>query len=104
MNSVIESKPIFVRKFITQQITWYSTANPTYSGYVNIALDGYTPISATYQTNGSLSSFAHISSCRIVDKTRLYLEIRMHNTSPSSTTQNTISFDVVYVQDKFVAS
>ena len=104
MNSVIEMKPIFVRRYISQQITWYSPSNPNYSGYVNIELDGYTPIAVSYQMMGTLSSFAHVSSCRILDKTRLYIEARMHNTNPSSTTQNTIAFDVVYVQDKFVAS
>ena len=101
MNSVIETKPIFVRNYITHQITWYSTSNPTYSGYANIALDGYTPIAVSYQITGTLSSFAHVSSCRIVDKTRLYVEARIHNTTPSSTTQSNIVADVIYVQDKF---
>lgn len=101
MNSTIETKPIFAHETITQQITWASTSNPNYSGYVNIGLDGYTPIAVSYQITGTLSSFAHVSSCRIVDKTRLYVEARIHNTTPSSTTQNNIVVDVIYVQDKF---
>lgn len=81
----------------TIQLTWASTSNPYASGTVNLAKDGYVPISAGYTLTGTGASAIYASSFRLDGNGILSYSFRSVNT-PSSTTQNGVTIDVKYIR------
>lgn len=81
----------------TVQLTYASTSNAYATGSVNVAKDGYVPISASYAVTGTGGStvFASIFRLRRDD----VLEFAFRNGGGvSSVTQNSVTITVKYIR------
>lgn len=103
LNEVLPS-PTMLKTvdYFGEQITWYSTSNPFCDVITDVAIDGWTPIDLAYTISGSLTSFVYptqlwLTKVNGVDSAHGYF--RMVGQTPSSTTQNTVNWQVTYIKN-----
>lgn len=102
LNEVLPSPTMIKTKQYTSTITWASTSNPFGDVYTDIEIDGWTPINLSYLIGGSLSSFVFGSQIEIKESngtTYAHGYFRMTGATPSSTTQNSVIWTVVYIKN-----
>lgn len=85
----------------SNQITWYSTSNPYAEHSYDVSKTGYTPIAVSFWTSGTGSSTIAVSTC-CIDGNNIEFHARMMNNTPSSTTQNTVTFEVTYIKNDWL--
>lgn len=96
MTSTIKAHNILTENR-TVQLTWNSTSNPFASGTVNLAKDGYVPISVGYSIVGTGATTVYASSFLLDANATLSYSFRCSN-AVSSTTQNSVLIDVKYIR------
>lgn len=81
----------------TVQLTYGSTSNAYATGNVNVAKDGYVPISASYTVAGTSSSTVYASNFRLREDN--VVEFAFRNAGgASSVTQNSVVITVKYIR------
>lgn len=102
LNEVLPSPMMIKTVQYTSTITWSSTSNPFGDVYTDIEIDGWTPINLSYLVGGSYSSFVFGSQIEIKESngtTYAHGYFRMTGANPSSTTQNSVIWTVVYIKN-----
>jgi hypothetical protein len=96
MTSTIKAHNILTETF-NVQLTYASTSNPYATGSINVAKDGYVPISASYTVTGTSGSTVFASDFRLRDDNMLEYAFR-NSSGVSSTTQNRVAITVKYIR------
>jgi len=96
MTSTIKAHNILTETF-NIQLTYASTSNAYASGNVNVAKEGYIPISASFVITGAGGSTVYPSIFRLNENDVVEYAFR-NGSGVSSTTQNRVAVTVKYIR------
>ena len=84
-----------------KSFNWSSTSNPYSETSWDVSLSGYKPIAVGYAVNGKGGTTVIVSVCRTAGD-RVFFSARSMST-PGSVSQNSVTFNVLYVPEKYVS-